>query len=236
MAEYQEIVRTWRRMCDYYDHCCNCPFGLKNDGAPVGCAEFITATQYSKRAEQIILKWEKAHPVETPSPASGHIKPGEHFAYKGQEWVALDIVDGAENSGKGVLSILATTLPEERRFDEDGCNNWAASSLRSWMNTDLLDETGEDRLLPHETDLIADNGDKAYGKVIDKLFVLSCDEYRKYRDLIPKYDRWVWTCTPWGTSATGDANHVRYVRSTGDLRDDDADSSNGVVPACIFRI
>lgn len=33
--------------------------------------------------------------------------------------------------------------------------------------------------------LVADNGDDRYGTVKDKAFILSCDEYRKYRKNVP---------------------------------------------------
>ena len=41
-----------------------------------------------------------------------------------------------------------------------------------------------DNLLLHTVDLVADNGDRAYGAVADLVFILTCDEYRKYRDYI----------------------------------------------------
>lgn len=66
-------------------------------------------------------------------------------------------------------------------------------------------------LLPHIVDLVADNGDKLYGTMEEMVFLLTCDEYRKYRDVIPKYRRWIWTCTPWTTTYTGTATHVRYA-------------------------
>ena len=44
---------------------------------------------------------------------------------------------------------------------------------------------GEDNLIPHEVDMVADNGDDRYGTVTDRVFILSCDEYRKYRKHVP---------------------------------------------------
>ena len=99
-----------------------------------------------------------------------------------------------------------------------------------------MHKIGVDNLLPHIVDLVADNGDKLYGTMEEMVFLLTCDEYRKYRDVIPKYRRWIWTCTPWTTTNTGGANTVRTVNSDGSLTNYGADyGAGGVAPACIFN-
>ena len=99
-----------------------------------------------------------------------------------------------------------------------------------------MHKIGVDNLLPHVVDLVADNGDKLYGTMEEMVFLLTCDEYRKYRDVIPKYRRWIWTCTPWTTTDTGNASSVRYVGTDGSLSIGDADyGGGGVAPACIFN-
>ena len=83
---------------------------------------------------------------------------------------------------------------------------------------------------------MADNGDKLYGTMDEMIFLLTCDEYRKYRDAIPRYARWIWTCTPWITTNTGYADAVRRVNSGGSLNSYTANVGNGgVAPACIFN-
>ena len=89
--------------------------------------------------------------------------------------------------------------PDEQYADEKGnWNNYRTSLLRKEV-LGLVKVIGADNLRPHELDLVADNGDKAYNAytVMDDVFVLSCDEYRKYREFIPHYSRWIWTVTPW---------------------------------------
>lgn len=94
-------------------------------------------------------------------------------------------------------------------------------------------------LLSHTVDLVADNGDRAYGTVKDTVFILTCDEYRKYRDYIPHYDRWVWTSTPWycgdNASNTGYADYVRGVGFGGKLRNNGAYNSGAVATACVLN-
>lgn len=93
-------------------------------------------------------------------------------------------------------------------------------------------------LLPHTVDLVADNGDRTYGTVHDFVFILTCDEYRKYRDSIPHYDRWIWTATPWScgdkNTDTDVAIHVRFVDTDGQLDVNYAYFSYAVAPACIL--
>ena len=156
---------------------------------------------------------------------------GEHFGFKGFEWIVLD-----NNVDGGVLAIMTSTWNgEEYCFDNDGCNNYAKSSLRKKLLNELLPVLGGDNLIPHEVDLVADNGDDSYGTVTDRVFILSCDEYRKYRKNVPLLPEWMWTCTPWYTPDTGGGDYVRLVYTDGILYHYGAYNSSGVAPACVFK-
>lgn len=89
--------------------------------------------------------------------------------------------------------------PSDKFTDEKGnWNSYRTSNVRGILS-DMANSVFERKsLLLHTVDLVADNGDCAYGKVKDPVFILTCDEYRKYREFIPHYDRLVWTATPWG--------------------------------------
>lgn len=161
----------------------------------------------------------------------GVLSAGERFIFKGFEWITLD-----NNVDGGVLAIMASSWNgEEYRFDEDCCNNYAKSSLRRKLLNELLPVLGEDNLIPHEVNLVADNGDDRYGTVTDRVFVLSCDEYRKYRKNVPLLPEWMWTCTPWYITDSGNSYDVRYVSTDGNLDDNNAYYTNGVAPACVFN-
>lgn len=169
--------------------------------------------------------------------------PGEHFMFKSFEWVCLDPhhLDG------GVLAIMAKAWAKDVKFspsdkfaDEKGnWNNYRTSNVRGILS-DMANAVFDRKiLLSHTVDLVADNGDRAYGAVEDLVFILTCDEYRKYRDYIPHYDSWIWTATPWycgdKDSDTGDASDVRGVNAAGPLSNDDAYLSNAVAPACVLN-
>lgn len=154
-----------------------------------------------------------------------------HFNFKGFEWIVLD-----NNVDGGVLAIMASAWNGEGyHFDEDCCNNYAKSSLRRKLLNELLPVLGEDNLIPHEVDLVADNGDDRYGTVTDKVFIVTCDEYRKYRKNVPLLPEWMWTCTPWYITDAGHSDVVRCVNADGYLDSYLANSANGVAPACVFN-
>lgn len=157
--------------------------------------------------------------------------PGMHFTFKNFEWIVLD-----NNVEGGVLAIMASAWNnEEYSFDDDGCNNYAKSSLRRKLLNELLPVLGEDNLIPHEVDMVADNGDDRYGTVMDRLFILSCDEYRKYRNNVPLIPEWMWTCTPWYIPGDGSGGNVRFVSSAGGLYRGSANHSYGVAPVCVLN-
>ena len=164
-------------------------------------------------------------------PDFSKIKDGEHFMYHGIEFIRLGLEQG------GVLCMTAKPIAEEA-FDTNGCNNWAKSRARKKLNTEFLSLMDENDLLPFESDLTADNGDTAYGKCVDKIGILSCDLYRKYRKIVPLFDEWLWTCTPWhcGTPLSGYALSVRLVLCGGTMYNAGADNAAGLAPACIFHL
>ena len=159
------------------------------------------------------------------------LSPGERFGFKGFEWIVLD-----NNVDGGVLAIMASAWNnEEYSFDDNRCNNYAKSSLRRKLLNELLPVLGEDNLIPHEVDMVADNGDDRYGTVTDRVFILSYDEYRKYRKHVPLLPEWMWTCTPWYISDAGNGHYVCSVGADGILNVSNANGSFGVAPACIFN-
>lgn len=171
------------------------------------------------------------------------LRPGEHFMFKNFEWICLD----PNHPDGGVLAIMAKPLakyvkfcPSDKFADEKGnWNNYRTSNVRLELLLNMVPALGRENLLIHEVDLVADDGDRSYGTVQDFVFILTCDEYRKYRDYIPHYDRWIWTATPWycgdKDSDTGHEHIVRCVYAGGQFGIYDAYISAAVTPACILN-
>lgn len=172
-----------------------------------------------------------------------NLRPGEHFMFKNFEWVCLD----PNHPDGGVLAIMAKPwrndmkfCPGEENADEKGNrNNYRTSNVREELLLNMIPALGRKNLLFHEVDLVADNGDRSYGTVNDAVFLITCDEYRKYRDYIPHYEKWVWTATPWycgdKDSGMGYASSVHLVLTGGQLGRSSAYSSNAVATACVLN-
>lgn len=171
------------------------------------------------------------------------LRPGEHFMFKDFEWVCLD----PNHSDGGVLAIMAKPWKKNVKFCQsdkfaDGkgnLNNYCTSNVRMILSDMVNTVFDRKNLLSHTVDLVADNGDHAYGIVHDFVFILTCDEYRKYRDSIPHYDSLIWTATPLccgdEDSNTGCASHVRSMSVSGKFYNSSAGSNNAVAPACILN-
>lgn len=172
------------------------------------------------------------------------LRPGEHFMFKNFEWVCLD----PNHPDGGVLAIMAKPWAKDVKFcprdkfaDLKGnWNNYRTSNVRGVLSDMANAVFGGTCLLAHTVDLVADNGDRNYGTVQDFIFILTCDEYRKYRDYIPHYDRWVWTATPWfcgyKDSDTGCGAAMVRAMDIGDwLGCVGTCLSGAVAPACILN-
>jgi len=168
-----------------------------------------------------------------------NFEPGTKFNYKGIEWICLEIFDKNVYGDSAVLAITSKIIKTMEFFEkgEDGRNDWRKSKVRTWLNGEFLVGHGlADDILLQTSNLIADNGDDVYGTSEDFVTLLSCDQYRKYKKLIPKYeDNWIWTVTPYSCCANH-AISVRFVYPSGELNSADATASLGVVPICLFKV
>lgn len=154
------------------------------------------------------------------------LNPGEHFIYNGIEFICLDIIDG------NYLAMTAEPYAEIP-FDTNGKNDWRKSSSRRVLNNDFLDHLDRRHLIKQTSDLIADNGDKAYGTSEDYVTILSCDQYRKYREIIHLFGKWMWTLTPWSCSLNY-SDSVRQIMPSGHIEYNYAYNDCGVAPVCLF--
>lgn len=91
-----------------------------------------------------------------------------------------------------------------------------------------------EHLVKQTSVLIADNGDKAYGTCEDYITLLTCDQYRKYRDYVPLFEKCMWTLTPWRCDSDN-VSDVRDVGPTGAVYISCAYSSHGLAPVCLFN-
>lgn len=154
------------------------------------------------------------------------VKIGSKFKFGKIEFVKLD------NSYSGCLC-LATDVLFGDCFDEDNLNNWATSTLRQKLMEVIGDYIDKEALVPFDRDLTTDDGMTDYGHCTDTVSLLTCDEYRKYRKLIPNCGEWHWTIT---ADSLEYSYYVRSVGSVGSLYYDSAcDGGDGVRPLCVLK-
>ena len=177
------------------------------------------------RNEVAILKAEKS-----VSKIPSGLKTGDTFKIAGLDWKIIDFTD------KG-YSCLCEILEEEMKFD-DSSNDWRSSGLREYLNGDFLkkisDEVGEENIVKFERDLLSLDGQTEYEKCEDSVSLLTVDEYRKYRSLIPNEKKWWWLITPWSTPCNDYEYPVTVVASSGYTYYWSFSNFIGVRPFCIF--
>lgn len=156
---------------------------------------------------------------------------GKTIEVAGIKWLVLDKLE------KGYLVISDEFYGKSREFDTD-CNNWDSSDLRQELNTELRrkieEAVGEGGLLKFTRDLLSMDGQTEYGSCEDYVSLISVDEYRKYRKLLPNTGEWWWTLTPDSTKCNDDTSYIRIVSPSGDVNNGNYCSSSGVRPVCIF--
>lgn len=155
---------------------------------------------------------------------------GDTFELVDTTWKILDITSAG-------YICLADSI-EERQFDSDS-SNWENSNLRDYLNEEFLEkiaaEIGLENIVPFERNLLSLDGQTEYGKCEDKVSLLTVDEYRKYRSLIPNTkDYWWWLVSPWSTPCNDYKRTVAVVSPAGDVGSISCDNDFGVRPVCIF--
>ena len=156
---------------------------------------------------------------------------GDTFELLGLTWKILDITD------KGYMC-LASRFEDNMQFDSSA-NDWKISDLREYLNNEYYEELAEvigaDNIIPFERNLLSLDGLTEYGNCEDNISLLTVDEYRKYRALIPNTDDYCWwLITADSCKSNNDNIWVRVVSPLGYIWNDIYGNCRGVRPVCIF--
>lgn len=143
------------------------------------------------------------------------IAPSSVISYGGLDCIVLDVEQDK-------ILVLAKESIGNMPFDEGNSNNFPKGTLCKYLNGEFiktLKANGADTsaLIPTTIDLTSDDGLKDYGETTQKIFLLTCDMYRKYRSIIPNLDDWWWLATAYSTESNGYAHYARHVGSVGGL-------------------
>lgn len=158
-------------------------------------------------------------------------EPKQEFTMGGIAWTVIQ-------TGADWVKCITSDCVEERAFDEGNKNDFAASSLRAYLNGEFLRRlikagAPEEMFEYFNIDLTADDGLKDYGGDRVRIGLITCEEYRLLRGNIPALpDRWWWTATP----DSPINSFVRNVISGGSLSSYYAcDGYYGVRPLCNLK-
>lgn len=143
------------------------------------------------------------------------IAPSSVINYGGLDCIVLDVEQDK-------ILVLAKESIGNMPFDEGNSNNFPKGTLCKYLNGEFIKKlkaNGADTsaLIPTTIDLTSDDGLKDYGETTQKIFLLTCDMYRKYRSVIPNLDDWWWLVTAYSTESNGYAYSARTVFSDGGL-------------------
>lgn len=162
------------------------------------------------------------------------IAPSSVISYGGLDCIVLDVEQDK-------ILVLAKESIGNMPFDEGNSNNFPKGTLCKYLNGEFIKKlkaNGADTsaLIPTTIDLTSDDGLKDYGETTQKIFLLTCDMYRKYRSVIPNLNDWWWLATAYSTESNGYASDARDVYSDGSLDISNAyNGDSGVRPAFYLK-
>ena len=192
--------------------------------------EYEVPENIGQKVVDLLEKWVEAQKITLKD-----TNPGNIVSIAGNPYTVLD------KDFQGGVFLLSKNILFEEAFDEGNCNNWATSSLREHLNGDFLKELEEqiraENILEFERDLTSDDGLKDYGACRDKVSLITCDEYRRYRNVskedIGQKDDWWWTATAYSTPYSSYSCIVRITGTGGSLIGNNAYIGSGGVAPCL---
>ena len=162
------------------------------------------------------------------------LKPGDIFtAASGRKYVVLE---ANTNCIKKTMFLLSKEIMKFMEFDSVN-NDFKYSNAYYYLNErdgyDILHEDFGDAMIERNIDLLSLDGLNTYECIEAKVGMLTLDQYRKYRRLIPMIDDTWWLATPWSTEESVGEELVLCIEDEdGNIVNRDYnDDSIGVRPA-----
>lgn len=198
----------------------------------------IDEKNITRKNGEIFVKIDNAEIIKLlNAKRADEFKIGEVLNFGGLDWVVLD------KNADGVAVITKELLKDEdgeiieKVFDNE-TPNFAKSSLRSWLNGEFLQRFDIEQILAHTTDLTADDGLNDFGNCLQKIGLLTCEQYRHSVKMLDRFPvgSWWWTATPYaGQNHYYESALVRCVNDGGALNYGHCLNYIGVRPFCILK-
>lgn len=167
---------------------------------------------------------------ETKIRSLGDAKPGEVVKIGDREYIVLEHDDNK-------TSVITKDFVTKMKFG-NSCD-YKESEARKYVTenfyAELCNTVGKENIYSHKVNLMCDDGSNKNDYVEDFVSILTTEEYRRYRELIPACGKWWWTAS---AETVLDKNYSRcvcYVDSDGTVDWDDCGCTGGVRPFCILN-
>ena len=154
-------------------------------------------------------------------------KVGTIVEAAGMKWIILDKLP------EGYFALSAESIGN-KRFGNN--NDWRDSKLREYLNSEFaekIEKEIETALPEFERNLLSLDGQIEYDTCMNKVSLITIDEYRKYRQYIPNAGYYWWTCTSDSTKSNGDGYWLAVVSPSGNINNNSYNNDNGVRPSWI---
>ena len=162
------------------------------------------------------------------------IAVGDTFKIGGNEFVVLE--HSKETTAVIMKGLLETSMKfgENNNFADDNCT---VRKRLVKFGSELEKIVGVNNLVRHTVDLTSDDGLKDYGKTQAKVSLLTCNQHRRYVEILDKHklDAWWWLCTAFSAPTHDDKNFVKCVSPSGYINCRYYYDYGGVRPFCILN-
>ena len=159
----------------------------------------------------------------------GDAKPGEVVKIGDREYIVLEHDDNK-------TLVITKEFVTEMNFGNS--NDYKKSKVRKYVTeifyAELCNVVGKKNIYSHKVNLMCDDGSNKNDYVEDFVSILTTEEYRRYRELIPAYgDRW-WTASAVTVLNKNFFRDVCCVNSDGAVDWYDCGGVYGVRPFCVL--
>ena len=159
----------------------------------------------------------------------GDAKPGEVVKIGDREYIVLEHDDNK-------TFVITNDFVTKMGFG-NSCD-YKKSKVRKYVTeifyAELCNVVGEENIYLHKVDLMCDDGSNKNDYVEDFVSILTTEEYRRYRELIPAYgDRW-WTASAVTVLNKNFSRNVCGVTPIGTVDWYDCVGAHGVHPFCVL--
>ena len=144
-----------------------------------------------------------------------------------------------ERSGDTIAMVLKGLYREKIKFGPN--NDYRGSNVQKICREfaeEIAAIVGEENLVEHTVDLTSDDGLKDYGKIKERVSLLTTELCRRYVDVLDldRLQKYWWLATPYSTPKHEDSNWIKCVSPRGyvDIGNCYVDGG-GVRPFCILK-